>query len=131
MIEIDSEVGLGTITTIRLPLTLAIVQSLLVQSKEETFAIPLSSVIESIRISPSEIQKVGDSEVYKLRDKVLPLVHLRRSDLSKREPTPSSIEAEKKNVLERIRTDFSLSLLGMQIAPPELLWINFWTNKRC
>ncbi|SMF13786.1 chemotaxis protein CheA [Pseudobacteriovorax antillogorgiicola] len=76
MIEIDSEVGRGTTTTIRLPLTLAIVQSLLVRAHDETFAIPLSSVIESIRISPGEIQRVGDTEVYKLRDRVLPLVHL-------------------------------------------------------
>ena len=76
MIEIDSELGKGTTTTIRLPLTLAIVQSLLVRSNREVFAIPLSSVIESIRIAPSDIQKVGDTEVYKLRDKVLPLVHL-------------------------------------------------------
>ena len=76
MIEIDSELGKGTSTTIRLPLTLAIVQSLLVRTSGETFAIPLGSVIESIRISPSEIQKVGETEVYKLRDKVLPLIHL-------------------------------------------------------
>lgn len=76
MIEIDSTLGAGTVISIRLPLTLAIVQSLLVRSLNETFAIPLGSVIESIRISPSEIQKVGETEVYKLRDKVLPLVHL-------------------------------------------------------
>ena len=76
LVEIDSEMGKGTTTTIRLPLTLAIVQSLLVRSKEEIFAIPLSSVIESIRIEPEEIQKVGEAEVIKLRDKVLPLMHL-------------------------------------------------------
>lgn len=76
MIEIDSELGKGTTTIIRLPLTLAIVQSLLVRSQQETFAIPLSSVIESIRIAPNEIQKIGDTEVYKLRDRVLPLIHL-------------------------------------------------------
>ncbi|MFW7377387.1 MAG: chemotaxis protein CheW [Oligoflexus sp.] len=76
MIEIDSSPGKGTVISIRLPLTLAIVQSLLVKSQQETFAIPLSSVIESIRISPKDIQRVGDAEVYKLRDKVLPLIHL-------------------------------------------------------
>ena len=76
MIEIDSEFGRGTTITIRLPLTLAIVQSLLVRSSDEVFAIPLASVIESIRVSPSELQKVGETEVFKLRDKVLPLIHL-------------------------------------------------------
>lgn len=76
MIEIDSKKGFGSTITIRLPLTLAIVQSLLVGTKSEKFAIPLSSVQESIRIKPSDIQKVGDVEVIKLRDKVLPLLHL-------------------------------------------------------
>ena len=76
MLEVDSEQGKGSTITIRLPLTLAIVQSLLVRVKSEIFAIPLGSVIESIRIAPDEIQKVGDSEVIKLRNKVLPLMHL-------------------------------------------------------
>jgi two-component system chemotaxis sensor kinase CheA len=76
MLELDSAPGRGTTTTIRLPLTLAIVQSLLVRSRGETFAIPLNSVIESIRISPKDIQRVGDVEVYKLRETVLPLIHL-------------------------------------------------------
>ncbi|MDQ3235750.1 MAG: chemotaxis protein CheA, partial [Pseudobdellovibrionaceae bacterium] len=76
ILELDSAPGRGTTTTIRLPLTLAIVQSLLVRARGETFAIPLNSVIESIRISPKEIQRVGDVEVYKLRDTVLPLIHL-------------------------------------------------------
>ncbi len=76
MLELDSAPGRGTTITIRLPLTLAIVQSLLVRSRGETFAIPLNSVIESIRISPKDIQRVGDVEVYKLRETVLPLIHL-------------------------------------------------------
>jgi len=75
-IDLESRLGFGMTVTIRLPLTLAIVQSLLVKSRGETFAIPLNSVIESIRISPKDIQKVGDSAVYKLRDNVLPLVLL-------------------------------------------------------
>lgn len=76
MIDISSEPGKGTTITIQLPLTLAIVQSLLIESKHEVYAIPLSSVVESIRIKPTEIQKVGDAEVIKLRDHVLPLLHL-------------------------------------------------------
>ncbi len=76
LIDIDSEVGKGTTTTIRLPLTLAIVQSLLVETSGETFAIPLSTVIESVRIKPEEIQSVGDAEVIKRHGKVLPLMHL-------------------------------------------------------
>ncbi|NRA68859.1 MAG: chemotaxis protein CheW [Pseudobacteriovorax sp.] len=97
MIELDSELGKGTTTTIRLPLTLAIVQSLLVRSKQEVFAIPLSSVIESIRILPEEIQKVGDAEVFKLRDRVLPLVHLDEAlDLDSKEGTYAEHISKKK-----------------------------------
>jgi two-component system chemotaxis sensor kinase CheA len=76
LIDIDSEPGKGTTTTIRLPLTLAIMQSLLVDSAGETFAIPLSTVVESVRIKPEEIQYVGDAEVIKRHGKVLPLMHL-------------------------------------------------------
>lgn len=75
-LEVDSALNKGTTITIRLPLTLAIVQSLLVNAHGEMFAIPLGSVIESIRIEPGDIQKVGEAEVIRLRDKVLPLMHL-------------------------------------------------------
>jgi two-component system chemotaxis sensor kinase CheA len=76
IIDIDSEQGKGTKTTIRLPLTLAIVQSLLIKSSDSTFAIPLSSVIESVRIKPDDIQYIGEAEVIKRHDKVLPLMYL-------------------------------------------------------
>ena len=75
-VEITSAPGKGSTITIQLPLTLAIMQSLLVGIQEEVLAIPLNSVIESIRIKPSEIQTVGNSEVIKLRNTVLPLLYL-------------------------------------------------------
>ena len=76
MVEIASTPGKGSTITIQLPLTLAIMQSLLVGIGEEVFAIPLSSVVESIRIKPNEIQRVGDTQVIKLRNSVLPLIYL-------------------------------------------------------
>lgn len=76
VIDIDSKLGRGTTISIQLPLTLAILQSLLVRSEFETFAIPLNAVVESIRISPDEIQKVGGTEVIRRRDQVLPLFNL-------------------------------------------------------
>jgi two-component system chemotaxis sensor kinase CheA len=77
MIDINSKIGRGTTTSIQLPLTLAIVQSLLIEVESEVFAIPLSSVVESLRIQPEDIQKIGDTEIIKIRDQVMPLIHLR------------------------------------------------------
>ena len=104
MLDIESEVGKGTTLTIQLPLTLAIVQSLLVSIKNEILAIPLSSVIESIRINDSDIQKVGDVEIIKLRNKVLPLMHLDKVlDLDAKRGTMSDMIAMRKNTLATSR----------------------------
>lgn len=76
IIELDSMVGAGTQITIKLPLTLAIIPSLLVESHRETYAIPLVNVIESIRIGPEEVQRIGHSDFVKLRERVVPLLKL-------------------------------------------------------
>uniref|UniRef100_UPI00261459C0 hybrid sensor histidine kinase/response regulator n=1 Tax=Hydrogenimonas sp. TaxID=2231112 RepID=UPI00261459C0 len=76
IIEIDSESGKGTILKLKIPLTLAIIQSLLVSVQEEYYAVPLASVLETVRITPDEIQSVEGRSVLRLRDEVLPLVHL-------------------------------------------------------
>ncbi len=107
MIELDSAPGRGTKTLIRLPLTLAIVQSLLVRSRGEMFAIPLGAVIESIRISPKDIQRIGEVEVYRLRETVLPLIHLEEAmQLSSLEGTVSDLIHSKQGLRRtRLRTD--------------------------
>ena len=76
IIEISSEIGKGTTFTIKLPLTLAIIQGLLTQVQNEVFSIPLNSVIEVVRIEKSNIQTIRGKEVIKLRDTILPLVWL-------------------------------------------------------
>ncbi|RDB35855.1 MAG: hypothetical protein DCC88_08105 [Spirobacillus cienkowskii] len=76
IIELDSELGKGTTTTIKLPLTLAIIPSLMVETLGESYAIPLVNVIESIRIRPEDVQKMGSADFVKLRDRVLPLLKL-------------------------------------------------------
>ncbi|MUU40960.1 chemotaxis histidine kinase/response regulator CheAY2 [Helicobacter pylori] len=81
IIEIDSEVGVGTTQKLKIPLTLAIIQALLVGVQEEYYAIPLSSVLETVRISQDEIYTVDGKSVLRLRDEVLSLVRL--SDIFK------------------------------------------------
>ena len=76
IIDIDSEVGKGTIIKLKIPLTLAIIQSLLVGAQEEYFAVPLASVLETVRISLDEIYTIEGKNVLRLRDEVLSLVRL-------------------------------------------------------
>ena len=73
---VESEVGKGTRFTLKLPLTLAIIQGLLVGVGGETFAVPLSSVLEVVRTSRSEVSTVNGREVIRLRETVLPLVDI-------------------------------------------------------
>ena len=79
-IDIESEQGKGSTFRIKLPLTLAIVPSLLVSVEQERFAIPQVNVAELIRISPDQLQHrievVGETEVLVLRGHLIPLVRL-------------------------------------------------------
>lgn len=76
LIEIKSEKGLGSEFILRLPLTLAIIQSLLVEVEGEIYSIPLSSVLETLRVDQRQFHIVGGQEVLKLRESVLPLIRL-------------------------------------------------------
>lgn len=76
IISIESELGKGSVFKLKLPLTLAIIQALLVEVSGEVFAIPLVSVIETVRINEEEIHNFEGREVLKLRDSVLSLVRL-------------------------------------------------------
>ncbi len=76
IIDIDSELGGGTSIKLKIPLTLAIIQALLVGVQEEYYAIPLASVLETVRISQEEIYTVESRSVMRLREEVLSLVHI-------------------------------------------------------
>ncbi|PNV82474.1 MAG: hybrid sensor histidine kinase/response regulator [Sulfurimonas sp.] len=76
IIDIDSELGVGTSMKLKIPLTLAIIQALLVGVQEEHYAIPLASVLETVRISTDEVYTVEGRSVMRLREDVLPLVHI-------------------------------------------------------
>ena len=76
IIEVDSVKGKGSTFKLKIPLTLAIIQALLVASQEDLFAVPLSNVIETVRIVEEDIYTIEGRSVLKLRDEVLPLVHM-------------------------------------------------------
>ncbi|HYM62518.1 MAG TPA: chemotaxis protein CheA, partial [Thermoanaerobaculia bacterium] len=75
-IELITEAGKGTTFRIMLPITLAIIQALVVRAGDELFAIPLTSVEESLRIYSRDIRTVERKEVFTLRDFTLPLLRL-------------------------------------------------------
>ena len=78
IIEIKNDLGHGSEFILKLPLTLAIIQSLLVEVEREVYSIPLASVVETMRVNQDDFHHVGGQEVLKLRDSVLPLLRLQR-----------------------------------------------------
>jgi two-component system chemotaxis sensor kinase CheA len=77
-VSVWSEHGKGTRITIKIPLTLAIIQGLLIRVGAETYAIPITSVIDSHRIKPQEIKMIDNYEVFNVREDVISLIRLSR-----------------------------------------------------
>ena len=76
IISIKSKINEGTKIIIKIPLTLAIIQSLLVKTVGSLFAIPLANVIETVRVSLSDIEHVQNKDVLRLRGSIVPLAYL-------------------------------------------------------
>jgi two-component system, chemotaxis family, sensor kinase CheA len=80
-VEVNSVLGEGSSFVIKIPLTLAIVSALIVEAAGDRFAIPQLSVIELVRAqtnSEHRIERIKDTPVLRLRNKLLPLIHLKR-----------------------------------------------------
>jgi two-component system chemotaxis sensor kinase CheA len=77
-VDVETRKGHGTTFTIRLPLTLAIVQALLVRVSDGIYALPIHAVTETLRIEASQIHRVNNREAIQLREQVLPLMSLRQ-----------------------------------------------------
>lgn len=90
LIDITSELGQGTKFSLTLPITLAIIQALLVDVCDDTYAIPLNSVLESMFVDPDHIETIESREVMQYRDSTLPLIRLEASFGLKRKGMPPS-----------------------------------------
>ncbi|HSF10832.1 MAG TPA: chemotaxis protein CheA [Nitrospirales bacterium] len=75
-LELDSDPGQGSRVTIKLPLTVAIIQALMVEVECATFAIPLASVVEAVKVTKDEIKSINRQAVLNLRERILPLLDL-------------------------------------------------------
>jgi two-component system chemotaxis sensor kinase CheA len=76
-VEVSSERGVGTKFTIRLPLTLAIMDGQMIRVGQENYILPLVSIIESIEITDQDVKKVsGKGELYKLREEYISVIRL-------------------------------------------------------
>ena len=81
-VDLKSVPGAGTSFTIKFPLTLAIVSALIVESAGERFALPQLSVLELVRTSRTgehRLERIKDTRVLRLRNKLLPLIHLKQA----------------------------------------------------
>lgn len=115
---LETQVGSGTRFTIQLPLTLVIVQALILNAGGQTFAIPQSAVREVIEVPPQTLTLLENYELLPYRGNVLPLFHLSRLlNLNKIEPNPSGIWET--NEAERAYLSHKLEEAPQRINSPE------------
>ena len=75
-VDVETHIDEGSIFKIKLPLTLAIIQAMLVRVQEEMYAIPLTSIDSTINIEPTDIQTVQNKEVIVLRGEIIPIIRM-------------------------------------------------------
>ncbi len=112
MIEIESELQAGSTFIIKLPLTLAIIQGLLVKVHNESYAIPLSSVEEVVSIDPESVYTVNQQEVIRIRSEVYPLLRLDKA---------VGVEVVKEDLVDRNAVIVGLGIQRVGVVVDELL----------
>ena len=92
IIDVESERGLGTRLTVTLPITLAIIQALVIRAAGQTYAVPLNSVLETLLLFQADVRLIERREVFDLRGATLPIVRLEGLfELSRDEPRPQKM----------------------------------------
>jgi two-component system chemotaxis sensor kinase CheA len=79
MIDIQTELGVGSTFTLTLPITLAIIRALVIESGGQVFAIPLSSVLEILQATAAQVETIEGREVMAVREDTVPLLRLTRA----------------------------------------------------
>ena len=92
IIDVDSELGHGTRITLTLPITLAIIQALIIRAANRTYAVPLNAVLESLLIGPEELHTIERRVVLALRGSTLPILRLEDAfRLTREDPRPKKL----------------------------------------
>ena len=76
LVEVETVPGVGTKFIIQLPLTLAIISALLVEVSDRTYAVPLGSVVESLKFRSTDVHTINGRDTLRIRDRIVPLVRL-------------------------------------------------------
>lgn len=103
-VEVDSETGVGTTVTIRLPLTLAIITAIIARIGESVYAIPLEAVAEIITVPQSELQYIQKRRVVRIRERVIPVALFEQV-----------FDAKSKELMTKTRDDSSLTLVIIEV----------------
>ena len=78
-VDVETHVNEGSVFKIKLPLTLAIIQAMLVQVQDEMYAIPLASIDSTLSVQPSDIRTVQSNEVIVLRGEIIPIIRIEQT----------------------------------------------------
>jgi two-component system chemotaxis sensor kinase CheA len=120
-VELESEAGKGTLVRIKIPLTLAIVPALIVQSAGKRFAVPQVNLVELVRLeenATNRIENVHGAPVYRLRGQLLPLAYLDR-ELGLRKAGADSVALSAFNIVVLQADDCQFGLVVDEITDTE------------
>lgn len=89
-IAVDSRAGAGTVFTLRLPMTLAVMRALMVRNNQQTYAIPVAGLSQVVKLTPNVLERIGQDTVVRTEGRVYPLLQLSQLLNLPAAPTPSS-----------------------------------------
>jgi two-component system chemotaxis sensor kinase CheA len=88
LVEVESVPGVGTKFIIQLPLTLAIIAALLIEVSGQTYAVPLATVVESLKFRAGDVHRINGRDTLRIRERIVPL--LRLAELFRLPPAPAT-----------------------------------------
>lgn len=114
-LDFETKVGSGSRFILTLPLTLAIIKAMLVKVGNETFAIPLMNIRETIKIEKKELKLVKNFEVIRVRDEVIPIIRLEKELEIFSEAEPLQQEREQAQRLSVVIVEYGARSIGLVV----------------